>query len=58
MATSSIFSSIHIKDEASCRSLLDAMEAAEKAAENRVHRPINIKELKSKEEVKAFFKNK
>jgi hypothetical protein len=56
MATSSIFSNIHIKDEASCRSFLDAVESSEKAKSSRVRLPIKVKELKTKEEVSAFFK--
>ena len=51
MATSSIFESIQIKSDAEARSLLDAMEAAEEAAKTRVRRPVNIKELKTREEV-------
>jgi len=56
MATSSIFSNIHIKDEASCRSFLDAVESSEKDKKKRVRIPVKVKELTTKEEVAAFFK--
>jgi hypothetical protein len=55
MATSSIFSNIHIKDEASCRSFLDAVESSEKAKPKQVRLPIKVKELKTKEEIAAVL---
>ena len=57
MATSSIFNNIRVKDGVSCHSLLNAMEAAEKAAEGRNRKQVKIKELKSKEDAKEFFSN-
>ena len=42
MATSSIFSNIRIEDATSRRALLETMEAAEKAAEDRMHNPIDV----------------
>ncbi|MDR1796727.1 MAG: hypothetical protein LBR44_04680 [Clostridiales Family XIII bacterium] len=56
MATSSIFSNIHITDEASCRAFLDAVEASEKAAKNQVRVPIKIRELTAEEEIAAVFR--
>ncbi|MDR2162450.1 MAG: hypothetical protein LBO70_00675 [Clostridiales Family XIII bacterium] len=58
MATSSIFSNIHIKGEASCRSFLDAVESSEKTMPDRTRIPIKIKELKTKEDIKDAFKTK
>jgi hypothetical protein len=56
VATSSIFSNVHIKGEASCRSFLDAVEASEKTLPDRVRIPIKVKELKTKDEIERVFK--
>jgi hypothetical protein len=56
MATSSIFNSVYIKGEDSCRSFLDAVESSEKTKEERVRLPINVKELKTREEIESVFK--
>ena len=55
MATSSIFNNIHIKDEASSRSFLDAVESSEKAGLKIEPPKLIIKELKTKEEISIFF---
>jgi hypothetical protein len=55
MATSSIFRNIEIKSDADCSAFINAMESAEKAANNRVRKPTKIRELKTKDEIKAFF---
>ena len=56
MATSSIFSNVHIKGEDSCRDFLDAVESSEKTIPERVRIPVEVKELKTKEEIEAVFK--
>ncbi|MDR0876394.1 MAG: hypothetical protein LBN12_09315 [Clostridiales Family XIII bacterium] len=58
MATSSIFNNIHISGESSCLSFLDAVEASEKAAKDRKRVPVKVKELRTKDEIKAVFKKK
>ena len=55
MATSSIFSNIRIEDAASRYALLKTMEAAEKAAEGRIRSPLDVIDLKTKEEISEFF---
>ena len=55
MATSSIFSNIRIDDATSRGALLETMEAAEKAAKDRVRNPLDVKELKTEEEITKFF---
>ena len=55
MATSSIFNNIHIEGEASCRSFLDAVESSEKASSKIKPPKVNVKELKTKEEIADFL---
>ena len=55
MATSSIFNNIQIKDEASCRSFLDAVESSEKASSKIEPPKVEVKELKTKEEIADFL---
>ena len=55
MATSSIFNNIQIKDEASCRSFLDAVESSEKASSTIEPPKVEVKELKTKEEIADFL---
>ena len=55
MATSSIFSSIQIKDMRSAERLVDAMVAAEEARDEIRLEPVKIKELKG-EDLRAFLK--
>jgi hypothetical protein len=58
MATSSIFNSVHIKDAASCREFLNAVESSEKAVGKRVPLLIKVKELTDPKEVSDLFKAK
>ena len=55
MATSSIFHHVHIIGEQDAKSFLDAVDASEKAVAKIKPIPTKIKELKTKEEVSAFF---
>jgi hypothetical protein len=48
MATSSIFNNIRITDDASCRSLVDAIESSEKAKKGESIIPSNVKFLNTK----------
>ncbi|MDR0854101.1 MAG: hypothetical protein LBN34_07015 [Clostridiales Family XIII bacterium] len=45
MATSSIFNNIRITNNAQAESLVNAMEAAEKAAKESKRKPVKVKEL-------------
>jgi hypothetical protein len=58
MATSSIFNNIHIKDEASCRSLFEAIESSKAAKEKDTTIPSSVKVLTTKEEISELFKGK
>jgi hypothetical protein len=55
MATSSIFNNIRITDDASCRSLVEAIESSEKAKKGEPAIPSNVKVLNTKEEILRFF---
>jgi hypothetical protein len=55
MATSSIFNSIQIKDEVSCRSLVNAIESSMKAKKLEIVMPEGVKELKG-DDLNDFFK--
>jgi hypothetical protein len=56
VATSSIFNSIHITDEASCQSLLDAIESSRKAKKKEAVLPKDVKVVDSKNEVASIIK--
>jgi hypothetical protein len=58
MATSSIFHSVHITEEASCQSLLDAIDSSRKAKEERPELPNNIKVANRKEDIARLFKRR
>jgi hypothetical protein len=58
MATSSIFSNIHIDDEASCRSLFEAIESSKAAKKKETVMPEGFKELTTREEISELFKGK
>jgi hypothetical protein len=56
MATSSIFNSIHIADEASCQALLDAIDSSRKAKKKEARIPSNVKVVVGKEDIDKLFK--
>jgi hypothetical protein len=56
MATSSIFNSIRIVDEASCQSLLDAIDSSHKAKKKEARIPSNVKVVAGKEDIDKLFK--
>jgi hypothetical protein len=56
MATSSIFNSINIADEASCQAFLDAVESSRKAKKRDTRIPSNVKVLVGKEDIDKLFK--
>jgi hypothetical protein len=58
MATSSIFNNIRITNDASCRSLVEAIESSEKAKKRESVIPDNVKVLSTKEEIRKFFGGK
>jgi hypothetical protein len=57
MATSSIFNNIRITNNAQAESLVNAMEAAEKAAKESKRKPVQYRELKQGE-LKGILKGK
>ncbi|MDR1185793.1 MAG: hypothetical protein LBK67_13520 [Coriobacteriales bacterium] len=56
MATSSIFNSIHIADEASCQVFLDAVDSSREAKKKDVRIPSNVKVIVGKEDIDKLFK--
>ncbi|GHU69099.1 hypothetical protein AGMMS49983_22090 [Clostridia bacterium] len=55
MATSSIFNNIRITTPKQAESLVNAMEAAEKAAKESTRKPVKVRELRQGE-LKGYLK--
>jgi hypothetical protein len=56
VATSSIFTNIHITDEASRRSLLEAIESSRDAKKEEAVLPTDVRVVNSKDEIRELAK--